>query len=90
MKTQRILLNSFTLVKKPRFVSDDNGSLQGTAFNSGNDGASLSLVPTGRYMVEFSKKIVRYLAFTKDLHVRLFTSYKSIQVLDKYDSGEKN
>ena len=53
MKTQRSLLDSFTLVKKPRFVSDDNGSLQGAAFNSGNDDASLSLVLTGRYMVEF-------------------------------------
>ena len=57
MKTQRSLLDAFTLVKKPRFVSDDNGSLQGAAFNSGNDDASLSLVPTGRYMVEFSKKL---------------------------------
>ena len=49
--------------------------------SSGNDDASLSLVPTGRYMVELSKFFLKkYLAFTKHLHVILF----------KYDSGEKN
>ena len=34
---------------------------------------SLSLVPTGRYKVELPKFFVRYLAFTKYLHVILFT-----------------
>ena len=34
---------------------------------------SLSLVPTGRDKVELPKKFERYLAFTKYLHVILFT-----------------
>ena len=63
MTTQRSLLDSFTLVKKPRFASDDNGSLQGAAFNSGNYDASLSLVPTGRYMVEFKKNFFKIFGF---------------------------
>ena len=46
MKRQRNLFDSFSIVKKPRFVSDDNGSLQGAASSSGND--DISLVPTGR------------------------------------------
>ena len=39
-------------VKKSRFVSEDNGSLQSAASSSGNDDTSLSLVPTNRYKVE--------------------------------------
>ena len=41
--------------------------------SSGNDDTSLSLVPTGRDKVELPKIFVRYLAFTKHLHVILFT-----------------
>ena len=46
MKRQRSLLDYFTLVKKPRSVSDDNGSLQ-VQYQAQNDDTSVSLVPTG-------------------------------------------
>ena len=46
--------------------------------SSGNDDASLSLVPSGRYMVELSKFFCKILAFTKHLHVILlsYNQYK--------------
>ena len=55
--------------------------------SSGNDDASLSLVPTGKYMVELSK----FFCKINWLLLSIYTLYYySIQVLDKYDSGEKN
>ena len=70
MKRQRSLFDSFTPVKKQRYV-DDNESVQGAASSSGNDDdTSSSLLPTGRYKVELP---IIDLAFTKHLLVILFT-----------------
>ena len=54
--------------------------------SSGNDDASLSLVPSGRYMVELSK----FFCKINWLLLSIYTKLLSIQVLDKYNSGEKN
>ena len=45
MKRQRSLLDTFTLVKKPTFVSDDNYRVQHQAQN---DVTSFPIGPTGR------------------------------------------
>ena len=55
MKTQWRLLDYSTLVKKPRLSAMIMDHYRVQHSSSGNDDASLSLVPTGRYMVELSK-----------------------------------